>query len=479
MRPVDVDERYLALRARDRRFDGVFFVGVTSTGVYCRPVCPSRTPTLKRCRFFHSPANAEAAGFRPCLRCRPELAPHQRTGATAPAQRLADALRTHRDAGPALAELAAQQGLSPRHLRRLFTQVYGLAPIAYAQTQRLLFAKQLLHETSLPIIEVAMSAGFGSVRRFNHLFRQRYRLAPSAVRRRAEPASDTVKLRLDCAAPLHWPSLRDFFTARAIAGVERVEVNRYLRTVRLGECSGWVAVSPRSTTTLEAEVSTSLTPVLMPLLRGLRDVFDCDVRIDEVLAQPALNALYKQLSAPQALRVPGAFSAFEIIMRAIVGQRISVRAAATVLKKLTEALGAPCVTPVGLSSLLPTAADVAAAPLQILRQAGLPLARASTLQTVAQAVSTGTLQLDAVGENQTLREALLQVPGIGRWTVEYLALRAWRWPDAFPAGDLVLQRMAGAGNERQLERLAEAWRPWRGYAAMALWWRAAQTERAG
>ena len=349
---IDDDVCYRALVARDTRFDGVFFVGVKSTGIYCRPVCTAKTPGRKSCRFFASAAQAERAGFRPCLRCRPELAPGNapvdsaRTIAHAAAARIeAGALSN----GGSLEELAASLGLSSRQLRRSMRKELGVSPVELAQTNRLLLAKRLIAETQLPMVQIAFAAGFESVRRFNALFRSHYRLTPSALRRSSSTAASTDCLRLVLAyrPPLDWDALLRFLSARAIPGVECVTENTYRRTVCIGEHRGWLSVSPVADRNLLAvDLATALTPVLPSILARLRNLFDLDARPDVIAAHLALDPLLApSVKRHPGLRVPGAFDSFELGLRAILGQQISVRAASTLAGRLAQRFGESIATP--------------------------------------------------------------------------------------------------------------------------------------
>ncbi len=468
---------YRALTARDARFDGVFFVGVTTTRIYCRPVCTARTPGRDRCRFFPSAAAAERAGFRPCLRCRPELAPGNapvdatsRVARTAAARIEAGALND----GGRLGALADELGLSPRQLRRAVRQELGVSPIELAQTHRLLLAKQLLTETHLPIIEVAFASGFASVRRFNALFRSHYRLTPSQVRRAngAGTAKESVRLRLAYRPPLAWREMLSFLSARALAGVESITDSCYLRTVALGKRRGWLRVEPvEGRNVLAVELSPSLVPVLAPLLARLRNLFDLSARPDVIVSHlgsdPRIGPAVRHCPG---LRVPGAFHGFELALRAVLGQQVSVRAATTLAGRLVAVLGEPMATPFpALTHLSPSAERLAAADVGELAALGIPRRRAETLQALAIAATTGQLPLEPGPAPEATIGRLLRLPGIGEWTAHYIAMRAARWPDAFPHDDLGLRRSAGEATARRLRRLAEAWRPWRAYAAMHLW----------
>jgi AraC family transcriptional regulator of adaptative response / DNA-3-methyladenine glycosylase II len=473
----DDDVYYRALTARDTRFDGVFFVAVKTTGIYCRPICTAKTPQRKSCRFFASAALAEQAGFRPCLRCRPELAPghapvdQARTIARAAAERIeAGALSR----GGGLEELAAGLGLSSRQLRRLMKQELGVSPIQLAQTNRLLLAKRLIAETDLPMVQVALAAGFDSLRRFNATFRSHYRLTPSTLRRTAPKgaAADCLRLMLTYRPPLDWTALLRFLQKRAIPGVECVTDVAYSRTVGIGEHRGWLSVSPvAGRNLLSVDLSTGLTPVLPAILVRLRDLFDLNARPDIIAGHLALDRrLTTSVARNPGLRVPGAFDSFELGARAILGQQVSVRAASTLAGRLASRFGEAIQTPLAcLNRIAPTAESIAAARRSSLAGIGLPSARAECLRNLAHAIARGEIDLEPGGDAAITVAKLKRLAGIGPWTAEYFAMRALRWPDAFPTGDLGLLKAVRMKSAKLLELAAERWRPWRAYAAMHLW----------
>ncbi|HVP68083.1 MAG TPA: AlkA N-terminal domain-containing protein [Anaeromyxobacteraceae bacterium] len=466
-----------ALAARDRRFDGLFFVGVSTTGVYCRPVCPARTPRREHCSFFRRAAEAEGRGYRACLRCRPELAPG--AGPLESGPRLAASALARIEAGflneGSVDELAASLGVSARHLRRAVVETLGVTPVELAQTRRLGLAKQLLHDTRLSLAEVALASGFESVRRFNALFRTRFGRPPSELRRevgRSDAARDAVELRLDYRPRFDWPALLAFLEARATPGVEEVADGVYRRTVRHGGRTGWVSVAHDARRpALLARVAPSLSGALMPLAARLRAAFDLDARPEAVAAHLERDPLLRRsVRRRPGLRLPGAFDGFEAAARAVVGQHVSVRAATTVAGRLAAALGDPIETPFpGLDRLFPAAAVVGAAGEGAIAKLGMPGARARALGALANAVHTGALSLETPADAARAREALTALPGIGPWTADVIAMRALAQPDAFPAADLGIARALGARSPREAEERAEPWRPWRAYAAMHLW----------
>ena len=495
---LDNESCYRALAAKDSRFDGVFFVGVSTTGIYCRPICTAKTPRPSSCSFYTGAAAAEAAGFRPCLRCRPELAPYalQQNLAYAVWQRItAGALNHHADLadhsqkteGGRLEQLAAEVGLSSRQLRRVLLQHFGVSPVELAQTQRLLFAKKLLHETCLSMTDVADAAGFGSIRRFNALFAARYGMAPTALRRQhksgaALPVSidDVVTVRLAYRPPFDWIQMLRYLQPRLIAGVESVQLSQphpaYIRSIRLDDLSGWLRVIHRvKPQQLEVQISPSLTPMLMPILARLRHQFDLDANPALITAHLRSDpALARRIDAVAGIRVPGTFAPFELAVRAILGQQVSVVGASTLTARLVSRFGAICETPfTSVTHHFPDAEILAELPAATLAGIGIPLSRAETIRNMARHAAEGKLRIKPGATLTETIARLTAIPGIGNWTAHYIALRALRFTDAFPAGDLGLQKaMADAGGrltEKQLVAVAADWTPWRGYAALLLW----------
>jgi AraC family transcriptional regulator of adaptative response / DNA-3-methyladenine glycosylase II len=477
------DAAFDALRSHDSRFDGVFFVGVTSTGIYCRPICPARTPRRTNCRFFASAGAAEKAGFRPCLRCRPELAP-----GLAPvdrAHRIAHSITRrieegHLDEGTGLEEIAAEFGISSRQLRRIVQRELGVSPVELRQTRRLLLAKQLLTETALPVTEIAFASGFSSLRRFNDAFRTQYRLPPTGLRRQAagphEIRAGTATLQLGYRPPYDWEEMRKFLGARAIRGVECVTEASYSRTVRLGGHTGWITVTPApEKCALRVEFTHSLSPVLPALLGRLRNLFDLTARPDLIAAHLGRDPrLRESVAEKPGLRVPGAFDGFEMAVRAILGQQITVKAATTLAGRFAEAFGEKIETPLpGLTRLPPLAPVVAAASVDAIAKLGIVSARATAIRALAQALGGGALKLDAGANPEAEIAALIALPGIGAWTAQYLAMRASRWPDAFPKEDVAVRKALGGVSAKGAEEISQPWRPWRSYAVMHLWGRPA------
>jgi AraC family transcriptional regulator of adaptative response / DNA-3-methyladenine glycosylase II len=482
---MDQDRRrfYSALTARDSRFDGVFFVGVTSTDVYCRPICPVKTPKAANCRFFDTPQEAEQAGFRPCLRCRPELAP-----GSAPvddARRIAELIvqrleEGHLDEKAGLEEIADQFELSSRQIRRIVQKELGVPPIQLLQTRRLLLAKQLLTETTLPITEVAFASGFSSLRRFNDAFNTRYAMPPTRLRKKAaEDGAATTEnrtstLQLSYRPPYNWNGILAFLAARALTGVEHVTDSSYARTVQLGKAKGWMKVTQaRKKHALMVEFTHSLTPVLPALLSRVRALFDLNARPDLIAKHLRKDArLASAVKANPGMRVPGAFNGFEIGVRAILGQQVTVKVATTIACRFVEAFGEPFVTPFAeLNRLTPAPALVAAASVDDIARHGIIAARSRSIIALAGAQQSGAICLDG-GAHHNPDDSiarLAELPGIGPWTAHYIAMRALRWPDAFPTGDIAVRNNLGGVSAKEADLLSQPWRPWRSYAVMHVW----------
>jgi len=481
---LDLEALNRARVSRDPRFDGKFYIAVTSTGIYCRPICPSRYAKRANVRFFGTPAAAEAAGFRPCLRCRPEAAPGTPAwlGTAAVVRRALRLINEGALDEDSVEALAARLGIGARHLLRLFARHVGAAPIAVAQTRRLHFAVCLLTESDLPITQIAMASGFGSCRRFNDAFRHTYGRAPRELRRSGRRSggpggAEEVALRLAYRPPYDWEQVRGFLATRAVSGVERVDARGYARTVA---CEGGHALirvnAVAGADALELRVTGAAPAALLQLASAARRVFDLaadPARIGlELATDPLIGPLVRRRPG---LRIPGVWEPFECAVRAVLGQQVSVAAGRTFAARLVALAGAPL--PRGsesLTHLFPSAAQIAAADLESL---GLTRTRAATLRALARAVLEGRIDFGATPEE--LAEALSSVPGIGPWTAQYVALRALGEPDALPTGDLVLRRMTAPPGtasltSRELELRARQWQPWRGYAVVHLWRAAAE-----
>ncbi len=466
---------YRALVARDPRFDGAFFVAVSTTGIYCRPVCPARTPRPDRCSFYERAALAERDGFRACFTCRPELAPG--SARVDSVSRLVAGASARIEAGAlndgSLDELAAELGVTARHLRRAFAAELGVSPMALALSRRMALAKQLVQDGGLGMAEVAFASGFRSVRRFNAAFRERFGRPPSELRRAGARASGgSISLRLDYRPPLEWAAMLGFLAARAAPSVERAEGGAYARVVRVGGALGWVRLAPEpDRAALRAEVSPELAPELMRVAASLRRAFDLDAHPHAVAAHLAPDpALAPLVAARPGLRIPGVLDPFEGLARAILGQQVSMRGATTLAGRLAARFGERVETPFAeLARAFPSAETIAGAREADVAAIGVPGARARALIAAARALELGDVELRPGADAARAIASLRALPGVGRWTAEYVALRVLGWPDGFPAGDLVLSRALGADSARELERRAEPWRPWRGYAAMHLW----------
>jgi len=476
--------RYSAFASRDPRFDGVFFVGVTSTGIYCRPVCTARTPKAANCRFFDSAEAAERASFRPCLRCRPELAPGNAPVDDAHriahlvAQRIDEGML---DDGAGLERIAARFGWSSRQIRRLVHHELGVSPMELVLTRRLLLAKQLLTDTTLSVTDVAFASGFSSVRRFNDAFVRRYAMPPSRLRHAASGttrgvatrvAHDSVMLRLTYRAPFDWEELLGFLRPRALRGVEWIDETAYHRAVQLGAHSGWVCVTHApEKRALVVEFARALTPALPPLLGRLRHLFDLDARPDVIAGQLGEDAvLAGAVARHPGLRIPGAFDGFDMAVRAIVGQQITVRAATTIAGRLAHAFGEAITTPfAALTHRSPGAERLARASVDEIARLGVIQTRARSIIALARAVAEGRLSLEPGADAETTIRQLVDLPGIGAWTAHYVAMRALCWPDAFPKEDVVLRKRLGGVSAARAEKLSQRWRPWRSYAALHLW----------
>lgn len=472
---------YNAYSSRDPRFDGVFYIGVTSTGIYCRPVCTAKTPKVENCVFFKNAEAAEKASFRPCLRCRPELAPGQ--APVDDAHRIAHLIASRIeegvvDDGAGLETIAEHFGWSSRQIRRLVKNELGVSPIELVLTRRLLLAKQLLTETTLSISDVAFASGFSSVRRFNDAFNKRYHMAPTRLRKTVGSDTDmyttpdTFTVQLSYRQPFDWASIMEFLSARTLKGVEWIDDNTYFRTIQLGEHTGWIQVRHAPTrNAVLVELTHSLTPALPGILGRLRNVFDLNARPDIIAARLAEDAfLATVVSQNPGLRVPGAFDGFELAMRAILGQQISVKAATTLAGRFAETFGEAIQTPYkALTHLAPTPTVVASATVDQLTSLGIVQARARCMITIATEIAEGRLKLDAASHPEETIRQLIALPGIGPWTAHYIAMRALRWPDAFPKEDIVLRKKLGGVTAARAEQLSQTWRPWRSYATLHLW----------
>ncbi len=479
---------YQAMKSHDTRFDGRFFVGVTSTKIYCRPICRVRIPLLKNCTFHPSAAAAEVAGFRPCLKCRPELAPG--FAATEASAKLARAAARMIEDGVAneldLAVLAKRVGVTDRHLRRIFSDEFGVSPVQFAQTQRLLLAKRLMTDTTMSVTDVAFASGFSSVRRMNALFAERYGFAPTRLRKdidgeAAAHASNSkfFTFFLTYRPPYDWAGILAFLEKRAIPNVESVASDEYRRILRVrreghDDIVCWIRVRHVSKkSALQVTLSPAFASVLPQVLATVKRVFD--LHADPVEIGDALHELAK---ANKGLRLPGAFDGFELAVRAVLGQQVTVKAARTLAIRFVATHGeaiafddAPNFD--DLSFAFPKAEKVATLTQDDIAKLGIVSARANAIIAIAKKVASGELDLSASANVEDAIAALQTIKGIGPWTAHYIAMRALSWPDAFPPQDVAILNALDLPNtakgQREADALAEAWRPWRSYAVMHLW----------
>ena len=477
------DARYLALTTRDARFDGRFFTGVKTTGIYCRPICPARTPLRKNVVFFDSAAAAQAAGFRPCLRCRPEASPDlgawkgtSNTVARALALIEAGVL----DAAD-LEGLADRLGVGERQLRRLFRKHLGVSPVAVAQTRRVLLAKQLIHETRLPMTEVALASGFGSVRRFNETFQALYDRPPARLRRSgaADVSADGewIRLRLPYTPPYDWAWMMKFQRDHIVAGVETATPERYARAIAIDAAVGLITVGQGAGDFLNVAVRFPILAALPAIISRIRRKFDLAADPRAIEAHLGLDPVLAPLVASRpGLRAPGAWDGFELAVRAILGQQISVAAACKLGARLTALHGRAL--PPDLAGLIPGVTHVfpSAAELEGVDLSNLPMprSRSRSLESLARAVAADPALLAPRRDLTHAIDTLKSLPGVGEWTAQYIAMRELREPDAFPAADVALMRalrLPGQPRPTAAEVLAraEAWRPWRAYACFHLW----------
>ena len=464
---------YRALLSRDARFDGTFFVGVSTTGIYCRPICPSRRPKPEHCRFFPSAASAESEGFRPCLRCRPESAPGN--ASVDHTERLALSFAMVIREGPgesgSAEELAARLGISARHLRRVFVRTFGVSPARFIRTERLLLSRQLLMGSSLSILDVALASGFGSVRRFNEIFRASFGTTPGDLRKMpSRNDSSTLVSSLGFRPPYAWGPMFDFLGNRTLAGVEEVSGRSYRRAVRIRTGRtvhrGWLSAEPDiAKNILRLTLSASLAPVVRTVIARIRRLFDLECRPDMIA-----EALGTLGTRNPGIRVPGAFDGFETAVRTILGQQISVQGARTLAGRLIVELGDPVDTPwTDITRTFPSPERIAGLDASDLSGLGIFGFRIKAILGVATAVAEGRITLAPCPDPEPQMEALRSIPGIGEWTAQAIAMRVLSWPDAFPHTDYGIQKALKEKSPRRILEIAEQWRPWRAYAAMALW----------
>ncbi len=473
---LNPDQCYQSVLTRDSRFDGRFFVAVRTTRIYCRPICRVKPPLRKNCTFYSHAAEAEVAGYRPCKRCRPELAPG--SSAMDISSQLARDTASHINqdflADHSLSDLAGKLGITDRQMRRVFYGEFGVSPIEYWQTQRLLLAKQLLTDSRLAVASVALASGFQSLRRFNFALKARYRMTPTELRKRPkeEPSeySSEFSFRLSYRPPFDWEHLLGFLSRRAIPGVEAVAEGAYFRTVRLSrqnrEYTGYLEVRHvAEKRMLSVRLSDTLAPICVIVLERIRRLFDLEAdsaAINKVLGLLAQNR--------PGLRVPGSFDSFEMSVRAILGQQVSVIGARTLAGRIVARFGTPIEVPAAsLSHLFPAAARMARASVNEIGRLGIVGRRAETIIVLAKMISRGELCLEPGNRVEGTLRQLRKIPGIGEWTAQYIAMRALSWPDAFPHTDLGICKALGEKNPKKILAMTEPWRPWRAYAALHLW----------
>ena len=487
---LDHDTCYRALASRDARFDGRFFIAVKTTGIYCRPICPARTPKSANVVFMPTAAAAQETGFRPCLRCRPEAAPDSgawrgvsNTGVSHTVTRALALIEAGELDSADLATLCDKLGVGERQLRRLFAEHVGAAPNTVALTRRVLLAKQLIPETRLPLTEIAFAAGFGSIRRFNEVFQQLFARPPGALRHGSAPDCSAgpqgeVSLLLRYRPPYDWPAMLGFLAARAIPGIETVQDGVYSRSICLNDVQGSLSVAHAGEQdALRVHLSFPNLAALPAIIARLRRMFDlaADPQVIQEQLSTACPLMATLTQASPGLRVPGNWDGFELAMRAVLGQQITVGAAIKLAAKMVdqygESLALPSADRPGLDRVFPTPIRLAAAHLGSL---GMPKTRAATLSGVAAALLANPQLFESSASLDEGLAKLLALPGIGDWTAQYIAIRQLREPDAFPAGDVglmqAIERLEGSRpTAKQLSERALAWRPWRAYAAQHLW----------
>jgi AraC family transcriptional regulator of adaptative response / DNA-3-methyladenine glycosylase II len=462
---------YQAFLSRDRRFDGEFFTGVRTTGIYCRPVCKVRTPKERNCIFFKTAAEAEYRGFRPCLRCRPEIAPgnaivdHEAEAAYKAAKMIDQGFLDEHS----IADLAGVIHITDRHLRRIFQEQWKVSPVAYLQTKRLLLAKQLLTETSLPITDLAYAAGFESISRFNTAFKKNYELTPRQLRKSGLKKDKIVSLAIGYRPPFNWEALLTFLCGRAILGVESVDSKSYKRTISINKNNkiyeGWVKVTndPEKAQLL-VTIPVALVPVIAAILSRIKNLFDTEAHPDIIS-----ESLGKIAKDSPGLRVPGCFDGFELSVRAVIGQQITVKAATRIAGRLAKTLGKHISTPYGeLQFLFPSVTAINQIELIDIIKCGIYSKRAETIKQLANANLNG-LVLNSQGNVEDTLSRLRAISGIGEWTAQYIAMRALSWPDAFPHTDYAVKKVLVEKNAKLLLMKSKQWQPWRAYATMHIW----------
>ncbi|MCG8434075.1 MAG: helix-turn-helix domain-containing protein [Gammaproteobacteria bacterium] len=478
---ISAEVYHRAYRSRDARFDGKFFIGVLSTGIYCRPICPALPPKPENVRFYPTAAAAAGAGYRPCLRCRPETSPGTPAwlGTSATVSRALRLINNGALDDASVEDLATRMGITSRHLYRLFMQHIGASPKTVAETRRLHFAKKLIDETQLSMGEIALASGFGSVRRFNDVMRKVYQRTPRELRNarinKTKQGGEELILKLSYRPPFDWPAALEYLKIRAVPGVEAVTDSGYQRSFDIEGEQGRVAIQHADKGHyLIATINWQQPIKLLNIVERVRRLFDLGCDPLEVAAHlrgsPILSELVERYPG---VRVPGAWEGFELAVRAILGQQVSVKGAATLAGRLVEVYGELLRAPFEnlLTHTFPTAAKLAHA--DIAADVGMPGARANAIRALAQAVTNGDIDLSMQSDPQKLHAKLTTLPGIGEWTADYITMRALHEPDAFPAGDLGVKRALSEEGKNlpvnDIKKLAEAWRPWRAYATVLLW----------
>ncbi|MBT9455182.1 MAG: helix-turn-helix domain-containing protein [Burkholderiaceae bacterium] len=486
--PLSPDACYAVLQARDSRFDGKMYVGVTSTGIYCRPICRVRAPKRENCVFFAHAAQAEAAAFRPCLKCRPELAPggalrwSVMDASKTLAQQAAAWLDGQTQAEASVEDLATHLGITSRHLRRIFAAEHGVTPLQYLQTRRLLLAKHLLTDTALPVTQVALQAGFASLRRFNAAFVEHYRLQPTALRRegKAKTTGLPSALLLAYRPPYHVDAMLEFLERRAIVGIETIDkarrsIRRSLRITQAGQgCEGWLEVTfDANRPQVRLSLSEGLVPAtatVLPLVRRWLDLDADPLQIDAALATLPAHACQQP-----GVRLPGCVDRFELAVRAVLGQQVTVAAARTLASRFVQRFGTPLneAAPEGLTRVFPEPEQIAAASRDDIASLGIIARRADALRLLAEAWPRLLIN-QAQATHEAAQQELIALPGLGPWTASYMLMRMWSWPDAFLPGDVVLRKQLATPGEplpspKRVLELSQAWQPYRSYAVMRLW----------
>lgn len=470
---------YAAISSKDSRFDGEFFVGITSTGIYCRPICSARLPKPENCRYFIHAGSAEEAGFRPCLLCRPELAPgHARVDAAKTlAMQVADMIESENANSIDLTRISNRLGYSSRHIRRTFVQEYGISPQQYRQTRRLLLSKTLLTDTRLSVVDVAMASGFTSLRSFNESFQKSYRMTPTQLRKKTANSimpTDSIVLSLSYRPPYLWDEFLSFVGARAIPGVDSVTERTYIRMVevdgKMGQrLSGTVEVTNEpKISALRVKVAQSLLPVLSLVLARVRSFFDLSCSPDAVAEGLREMDHVRPGAFQRGIRIPGAFDPFEIAVRTVIGQQISVRAASTIAGRIANELGASPDRGTRFPSVA-TLLDLGANVENVLGKLGVTRRRTATIMDLAESIDNGTLNLDGVGDPEEVRAKLMEIKGVGPWTATYIVMRTMSWTDAFLETDYGIKKALAPLSSKCIAEVAKAWAPWRSYASLSLW----------